>query len=146
MYGVIYCNNLVAAHDDRKIISKFIDGQSNVDEFRVVKIKKKHHDDIELSDLYLVRYHDVYVPYNLYNTIKDMSEDYTSDYKFCIDILYRLLEDKKDLKEKETKSIVRVISILEREIDITDISDLKTLIEIKELDSMFKERICNENE
>ena len=141
MYGVVYHNELVAVHDDRDVIAKFMNSQSNKNELSVVKIKKKLKDDPILSDIYLVRYHDSYVPYNLYDTMKDMSDEYTSDYKFCIDILYRLLEEKDDLKPKEVKSLMKVISILNDEIDEDVVSDLKTLRDIKEMDLMFKERV-----
>mgnify|MGYP006868097407 CR=1 FL=1 len=142
MYGALHGTRLVAVHDEFNIVVKFVNNQSNKEEFNIVKIKKKSKNIPDFSDLYLTRYNDLYVPYCLYDTMKSMSDEYIADYKFCIDILYRLLEENEYLDTKEVKHVTKVISILEKEIDNQEVvGDIKVLEELKDMNDTFKRKV-----
>lgn len=142
MYGALHGTRLVAVHDEFNVVVKFVNNQPNKEEFNIVKIKKKSKNIPDFSDLYLTRYNDLYVPYCLYDTMKSMSDEYIADYKFCIDILYRLLEENEYLDTKEVKHVTKVISILEKEIDNQEVvGDIKVLEELKDMNDTFKRKV-----
>lgn len=142
MYGALHGTRLVAVHDEFNVVVKFVNNQPNKEEFNIVKIKKKSKNILDFSDLYLTRYNDLYVPYCLYDTMKSMSDEYIADYKFCIDILYRLLEENEYLDTKEVKHVTKVISILEKEIDNQEVvGDIKVLEELKDMNDTFKRKV-----
>ena len=74
MYGVLKSGIVIAIHDELDVINKFIDSQnSDISDYKIVKIKKKSHKKYkylyEYQDLYLVRYGDNYVPFKLYDIL-----------------------------------------------------------------------------
>lgn len=144
MYGVLYEKKLIALHDDLEIIQKFVGQQEEKqDLFDVIEIRKKNktfQNNLDYQDLYLTRLGDSYVPFELYQTMKDSSDEYKYDLMYTRDVLFRILEDS-ELSEKESKAILKTISILMKEIEDSISIPYETLRDIKELNSQYTERI-----
>lgn len=143
MYGAILNNNLIAYHEDKDVVTGFVKQQKN-DDIQVVKIKKKKRkkilDDIDCQELYLVQYGDEYVPYEYYNTMKGITDQYEYDLVYCKNILYRLLEDG-DRSKKDTKAIIKTISILTKEIESSNNLTMQELELWKELDKEYRNKL-----
>lgn len=143
MYGVLCDKNLIAIHDDINVVRQFLRDQKNI-KFNIIKIKKEYKKkikkDTRYTDLYLVRYGDSYIPYELMSTFKRMTDQYNYDLNYCKDILFRLLEDPKRTK-KETEHIQQTISILLDEIQSNSHIDISLLKNGKELDELYRGRM-----
>jgi hypothetical protein len=143
MYGILKEKTLVAVHDEKEIVEKFINTLENPDEYDLIKIKNKViKTNPNYEDIYLVRYGDKYVPYYLYDTLKNETDQFSYDLKYCKDILFRLLEDQ-SRSEKERKALLRVIGMIEEEMETFDM-DLETLEKMDDLNRAFKERIIQD--
>lgn len=147
MYGAIIRHHdiidIIGIHDDKEVVKKFI--IQNIEKnpsLEFVKIKKKilKNEDITLYDSkYLVRLSDKYIPYELYETSKEISDEAIYDIKYCKDVLFRILEDS-NLTEKEVKAISKTIHVLDDEIRNMELNvmDIKSLQEIQELNNNFR--------
>jgi hypothetical protein len=143
MYGILKEKTLIAVHDEKEIVEKFINTLENPDEYDLIKIKNKViKTNPNYEDIYLVRYGDKYVPYYLYDTLKNETDQFSYDLKYCKDILFRLLEDQ-SRSEKERKALLRVIGMIEEEMETFDM-DLETLEKMDDLNRAFKERIIQD--
>ena len=147
MYGVLKSGIVIAIHDELDVINKFIDSQnSDISDYKIVKIKKKSHKKYkylyEYQDLYLVRYGDNYVPFKLYDTLKDASDEYFYDLRYCKDVLLRLLEEKHN-NHKDRKALFRCVKIIVDEINNGLSSDIDYLNDLSELNKAYKERITD---
>lgn len=119
MFVLIRSGNAVACHESKKIILEYKnsllrDNDDTDSMYKICKIKKnelKNH--VNIHDIYLVRYGYTYVPYVYFESLDVMDSQIFQDNEFCIDILYRLLENP-DLKDKSIKHIEKTISILEK--------------------------------
>ena len=107
MYGAVMNKRIVAIHDDNDVVEEFIDNQPNSDDFTMIKIKnkKKIRSMPEYEDLYLVICDGQYVPYELYDTLKQESDAGNYDLIRCKETLYRLIEDG-GLSKKEMDYII----------------------------------------
>lgn len=150
MYAAVYCDDIVAVHDDIKVVSKFIEQQGEKQyEYKIIKIKKKRYDSInnimDLDDLYLVRKGDLYYPFNLYQNTKHFDDESLYDLNFVKDILSRILEEN-ELPQKERKAICKTILIVTRLTE--EFSDIpyEILKDIADLNQQYHERICDNNE
>lgn len=136
MYIVLRDDKIIAAHDDLDVVSEYVIHQPSKDIMRILKIKKQKADALleeisEFENLYLVRYGDSYLPYDQYLIIKNISQQRDYDMKYCVDILYRILEENIPQSKKDIAAIHRVIYILENEIESLDDSDYDKLESIK---------------
>ena len=136
MYGVLKSGIVIAIHDELDVINKFIDSQnSDISDYKIVKIKKKSHKKYkylyEYQDLYLVRYGDNYVPFKFFY-----------DLKYCKDVLLRLLEEKHN-NHKDRKALFRCVKIIVDEINNGLSSDIDYLNNLSELNKAYKERITD---
>lgn len=127
-------NNIIAYHEKRKVVEKYIQSvfQSSNLELNFIKLKRKDLYRLEnLSDLYLVRYGDTYLQsgYVLYYSI--VSDQIVYDHEYARDVLYRILE-LQDLSDKKVKTIQKCINILEDMISIES-NEVPTLPELKNM-------------
>jgi hypothetical protein len=74
--------------------------------------------------------------------LKNETDQFSYDLKYCKDILFRLLEDQ-SRSEKERKALLRVIGMIEEEMETFDM-DLETLEKMDDLNRAFKERIIQD--
>ena len=143
MYGAMLNNKLIAYHEDIDVVGKFVEKQNN-DKIQIVKIKKKKKkkilDDVDCQELYLVQYGDEYVPYEYYDTLKGITDQYSYDLLYCKNILYRLLEDG-DRSEKEMKAIFKTISILTEELASGCNLNIQELEIMKGLNKEYKNKL-----
>lgn len=136
MYGIVNHElQIIAVHDDKEIVKKFIE-QEQLDN-NLVKIKKKNIS--KYDDLYLMKCGDKFIPYYLFETYKNMSMEYTYDLENCKNVLYNILEDNKS--KKDIKAISRVISILDNEISECSNVDINILKEFKDINDEYKRKV-----
>lgn len=142
MYGVIKDNELIAIHDDKDVVYQFI--IDNKDEAMVIiKIKDRAIAKIKnYEGIYLVRYNDSYIQYDLYSTLKNISNESTYDLKYCRDILYRILEDP-EMSDSDSHHVRQVIKIISNQIDdiLNQTISTDTLTEIHDLNQSYKNKI-----
>lgn len=143
MYGAMLNNNLIAYHEEKEVVNKFIEQQKN-DDIQIIKIKKKKKkeilDDMDCQELYLVQYGEEYVPYEYYDTIKGITDQYSYDLIYCKNILYRLLEDGERSK-KDMKAIFKTISIITEELSSSCNLSIQELETIRDMDNAYKNKL-----
>ena len=142
MYGAVMNKRIVAIHDDNDVVEEFINNQPNSDDFTMIKIKnkKKIRSMPEYEDLYLVICDGQYVPYELYDTLKQESDAGNYDLIRCKETLYRLIEDG-GLSKKEMDYISKTLKIVSERISEPMDVGYDTLKEIDELNKRYKESI-----
>lgn len=136
---------IIGVHDDKEVIEKFIEHNSN-ESLSLLKIKKSRYKDFpDIENRYLVRLGDQYIPYELYSTAKEVSLEAVYDMEYCRDILFRLLEER-HLPEKDLKAISRTIRVISEEINLANLNmmDITTLKYIQENKNEFRERIARD--
>lgn len=108
--------NIIAIHDDRKVIESYTESIYQVHKvnLKIAKIKKRVKEKVEdkYSDLYLVRYGDAYVQSGYLIYLQLFSDQEMHDYIFAKEILMKILEIS-SLSKKENKQIESVIRILD---------------------------------
>ena len=72
MYAALHEDRVVAVHDDLHVVNEFVEMQPNSNEFITAKLKNKKNKIAKYQELYLVICNGKYVPYNLYETMKDI--------------------------------------------------------------------------
>ena len=142
MYGLVLNHKIIGIHENKDVIKKFKRNFDNEDSY-IIKLKKKIRKNKSYYDLFLVRYKDLYIPYELYETFKDTEENRLYDLIYVKDILFRLMEEY-SLSDKENKSISKVISIIIKLIEKPEDIDFSTIKNIKELNDEYKYRIMEE--
>ena len=140
LYAACLDDEIVAVHDFKDVIEKFID-DNNEKNYTLLKLyRKKSSSFDELDDLYLMRLNDRYIQSKYLDDSLNVLEDSLYDLKYTRDILLRLLE----YREKGSKSIEKTILILEDEIRETEkelVSRPDVLSEIKNLNNKYKARL-----
>lgn len=135
---------MVAIHDDYDIVESFVMQQNNANDFTIVKIKKKKmkkmEKEVDIEELYLVRYGSEYVPYGYYATLKTETKQSAEDYQYCIDILFRLLEEG-EMTRKESKTILKTISIIMDRTEEPSGLNLQDLETLKRLNTEYREKV-----
>ena len=140
LYAACLDDEIVAVHDFKDVIEKFLD-DNNEKNYKLLKLyRKKSSSFDELDDLYLMRLNDRYIQSKYLDDSLNVLEDSLYDLKYARDILLRLLE----YREKGSKSIEKTILILEDEIRETEkelVSRPDVLSEIKNLNNKYKARL-----
>lgn len=140
LYAACLDDEIVAVHDFKDVIEKFID-DNNEKNYKLLKLyRKKSSSFDELDDLYLMRLNDRYIQSKYLDNSLNVLEDSLYDLKYARDVLLRLLE----YREKGSKSIEKTILILEDEIRETEkelVSRPDVLSEIKNLNNKYKARL-----
>ena len=140
LYAACLDDEIVAVHDFKDVIEKFID-DNNEKNYKLLKLyRKKSSSFDELDDLYLMRLNDRYIQSKYLDDSLNVLEDSLYDLKYTRDVLLRLLE----YREKGSKSIEKTILILEDEIRETEkelVSRPDVLSEIKNLNNKYKARL-----
>lgn len=134
MYIIVKENQIIAAHDNKEVALKYLEDQNESSKMKILKIKKKKRKELEdipdLLDVYLVRYGDLYIPYDQYIALKDLNGQRDFDLKYCRDVLFRLLEENV-VSKKDISAVKKVLSIVISEIESLDDNDYETLEKIK---------------
>ena len=142
MYGVLEGRTLIAVHDDEEVVDEFVQQQS-AKQLNIVKLKKSKSKEIKRSskyqDLYLVRYGDMYVPYEYYDTVKELNGQAAYDIKYCRDVIMRLLEEH-EFTDKEVKHMMKTVCILAEVSDDT-VVDIETVRHMKEMNDQYRQTI-----
>lgn len=143
-YGIFLKDKLIAIHDDEEIAERFVSQQQDHTSFTIVKIKnkqmKKIRKVVDVEELYLVRYGNEYVPFEYYATLKAETKQSVEDHQYCIDILYRILEER-ELTKKESRAVLDTISII---MDMTEEPSglsVDALRSLKELNEKYREKV-----
>lgn len=123
MFVLFRSGKALACHESKKVMLEYKqslirdneeDYDIHDDVYRILKIKKRElKNRVNINDIYLVRYGYTYVPYMYFESLDIMDSQILQDNDFCIDILYRLLEDP-ELTDKNINHIEKTIKILEK--------------------------------
>lgn len=116
----MYCaydqnENIVALHDKRYVIEKYVDTIYSLHkvQLNIGKVKKSSKYKVTTKDdLYLIRFGDVYVQAGYLLYVELSQTQIMEDDQFALDILYRLLETRR-LTEKQSKKIMKAIEVME---------------------------------
>lgn len=117
MYAIVdSCNNVIAIHDDERVILNFLG--MNFKRFhklyKVNKIPKKYREyySEQYSNLYLIRYGDGYTQYENLEYLGFFNDkDLEYQLNITLDMLYKILEVS-DLSEKKRSHIEKTIEIV----------------------------------
>lgn len=144
MYGVIKENEFLAVHEELDVIESYLYERKDKDECQIIKIKKHKRKELELngifSDIYLVRFKDKYLPYQYYESMKDIDSEIDYDLRYCRDILNRILEDGQ-ISIKESKILIQAIKIVSDQLANIELPDEQILKELNEYRTMWNRDI-----
>ena len=130
MYGAVCDNNVVAMHERKKVIKKFINAHGDK-KMSMVEIKKKARD--KYTDLYLVKVGGRYIPAELYGIAKELDDEWRGEIKSIIESLnkFALIDD---LSEKDKKAFKRVKKYLKNKLSEGDEAeyDIDTLYDLRQ--------------
>ena len=138
MYGVIDSEHrLVAVSRDIEHVKKFrMDNQDHTS--AIVKVKRKCLDPSVIDDLELVRYGDSYIPAQYYRSVKDLSADRDNDLQYAVEVIMREVSDThREVNDRDAKILVRAAMILNDMFDSGEVPDLRTLEELKNMDTTY---------
>ena len=132
MIRLKYNDKIIAYHDDKKVIKRYIKKLidtygTDKDDYKIDKVSNNKYDE----NLYLVRHNDSYIQIKYYETMHLLEDGIIDDEVFARDILNRILETE-DLSKSERKSLLKSIIILNDIIDnhkseVLDIDDCDKL-------------------
>ena len=108
-------DQVIAFHEDEEVVERYVKKIYELHKIglRIKKIKKSSEYKLQTKDdLYLVRYHNVYVQsgYLVYLELRD--EDFLEDELYVRDILCRMLEFNK-LRKSQRKKLESAVKIVE---------------------------------
>lgn len=136
-WGKITSNGIIAIHDTKKVIKKYIEGTRN----RYYKIGRCDEKELEkivnFEDLYLVRFSNTYVQVKFYHMIKDDHRQILQDFKECSDVLERILRCD-DISIQDRKHVKKTILLLAEMIE-TEKSSIPDYEELKNMKSWYEE-------
>lgn len=116
----MYCaydknKNIIAFHDKRRVVEKYIDSIFKLHHIELIlgKIKKSSkYKLIDKDELYLIRYGNTYVQSGYLIYIELSQDQFIEDEQYATDVLYRLLETSR-LTDKQSKKIEKAIKVME---------------------------------
>lgn len=135
MIRLKYNDKIIAYHDDKKIIKRYIKKLidtygTDKGDYKIDKISNNKYDE----NLYLVRHNDSYIQIKYYETMHLLEDGIIDDEVFARDILSRILETE-DLTKSEKKSLIKSIIILN---DIID-SHKSEVLDIADCDKLYNQ-------
>ena len=133
MIRLKYNDKIIAYHDDKKVIKRYIKKLidtygTDKDDYKIDKVSNNKYDE----NLYLVRHNDSYIQIKYYETMHLLEDGIIDDEVFARDILNRILETE-DLSKSERKSLLKSIIILN---DIID-SHKSEVLDIDDCDKLY---------
>lgn len=117
----MYCaydqeNNIIAYHDKKYVVEKYIDSIQILHKIRLNlgKIKKSSKYKLNGKDeLYLIRYGDTYIQSGYLIYVELFQTQFIEDDQYALDVLCRIVETTR-LTEKENKKIMKAIKVMEK--------------------------------
>lgn len=136
--------NIIAFHDSRKVVEKYIESIYNINkiQLKIGKIKKSSEYKLDgKDDLYLVRVNDTYVQSGYLVYMELVSQQLVEDEQYAKDILLRMLEVNR-LSKKNAKKIEKAIEVID-ELLYEDNHYVPSLPELKRIKMDYDPYIYN---
>lgn len=136
--------NIIAFHDSKKVVQKYIDTVFSIHkvELKLGKIKKTSEWKIlDKDDLYLVRFNDTYVQSGYLLYLELAEDSLIKDEETARDILSKIIEIGR-VTDKETKKLEKAIKVIE-DLLSEDRSYVPTLTQLKSMKLDYDPYIYN---
>lgn len=145
----MYCaydqdKNIIAFHDKKHVVEKYIDSIYKLHKIQLNKGKIKKSSKYKLAgkdELYLIRYGNTYVQSGYLVYLEISQSEFIEDDQYALDILYRLLETTR-LTDKQSKKIMKAIEVMEKLVR-EDREYIPSLEQLKQVKSNYEPYLYN---
>lgn len=119
MYIVVDGDSIIAAHDDEDVVQRYVDSQSDPDQYDILKVTKKKKknqlmDVPDFHDIYLIEYRGSYVPYHHYELLTKLGDHRVDDLEVTKSVLilnlFAIRNDNNPKLEKAYRKVIGHIS------------------------------------